>query len=71
MLKHKDWRSPITIGVRSGRLYKLRMDILKALVSSSNPRDQGELWHRRMGHIHHGALRLLCEIVTVVSEVST
>ena len=32
-------------------------------MSNSNPRDLGELWHRRMGHIHHGALRLLRETV--------
>ena len=37
---------------------------------SSNPRDLGELWHRRMGHIHHGALRLLHEMVIGVLEVS-
>ena len=40
-------------------------------MSSSNPRDLGELWHRRMGHIHHGALRLLRETVIGVPEVST
>ena len=39
-------------------------------MGSSNSRDQGELWHRRMGHIHHGALKLLREIVTGVPEVS-
>ena len=38
---------------------------------NSNPRDLGELWHRRMGHIHHGAIRLLHEMVTGVPEVST
>ena len=40
-------------------------------MSNSNPRDLGELWHRRMGHIHHGALRFLCETVIGVPEVST
>ncbi|KAH9291809.1 hypothetical protein KI387_043002 [Taxus chinensis] len=71
LIKHKDWKSPITIGVRSGRLYRLQFDTPKALMSSSNPRDLGELWHRRMGHIHHGALKLLRETVTGVPEVST
>ena len=47
------------------------MDTPKALVSSGNPRDQGELCHRRMGHIHHVVLRLLREMVTNVTEVST
>ena len=40
-------------------------------MSNSNPRDLGELWHRRMCHSHHGALRLLRETVTGVPEVST
>ena len=38
---------------------------------NSNRRDLGELWQRRMGHIHHGALRLLREMVTGVLKVST
>lgn len=40
-------------------------------MSNNNPRDQGDLWHRRMGHMHHEALKLLCEIVKGVLEVST
>lgn len=40
-------------------------------MSSSNSRDQGEIWHRRMVHIHHGELKFLCEIVIGVPEVST
>ena len=40
-------------------------------MSNNNPRDLRELWHRRMGHIHHGALRFLRETVTGVPEVST
>ena len=71
LIKHKDWKSPITIGVRSGCLYMMQFDTPKELMSSSNHRDLGELWHRRMGHIHHGALRLLREIVIGVPEVST
>ena len=39
-------------------------------MSRSNLRDLGELWHRRMGYIHHGALRFLCETMTVVPKVS-
>jgi len=47
------------------------LDAPKALVGSSGSRDMGELWHRRMGHIHHGALKLFRETVTRVPEVST
>ena len=71
LIKHKDWKSPVAIGVRSGRLYILQFDTPKVLMSNSNPRDLGELWHRRMDHIHHGALRLLREIVIGVPKVST
>ena len=59
LIKHQDWKSPITIGVRSGCLYRLQFDTPKALMSNNNPRDLGELWHRRMDHIHHEALKLL------------
>ena len=26
--------------------------------------DEGELWHRRLGHLHHGALKILQQIST-------
>lgn len=71
LLKHKEWWSPIADGVRSNLLYWLQMDTPKELFSSSNLRDHGELWHRRMGHIHHGLLRLLREMVKNVPGVST
>jgi hypothetical protein len=31
----------------------------------------GELWHRRMAHLHHGALNVLKEIVSSLLELST
>ena len=27
-------------------------------------RDEGELWHRRLGHLHHGALKVMQQIST-------
>ena len=27
-------------------------------------RDEGELWHRRLGHLHHSALKILQQIST-------
>ena len=44
------------IGKRSRKVYRLHFEPAKALVNSSS---QGELWHRRMAHLHHGALRHL------------
>ena len=26
--------------------------------------DEGELWHKRLGHLHHGALKILQQIYT-------
>ena len=55
------------IGVRHGKLYRIRFQPVGALVSSvedstqttSNNRDLCELWHSRMAHMHHGALPIL------------
>ena len=70
LIKHKDWKSPIPIRVRSGHLYRLQFDTPKALMRICNPRDIRELCHRRMGHIHHRELKLLCETLIGVIEVS-
>jgi len=40
-------------------------------MSNNDPRDQGELWHRRMGQVHHGALKMLRDAVIGVPKVST
>jgi hypothetical protein len=37
----------------------------------SNTCDMAELWHGRMGNLHHGALKVLKEIVTSLPEFST
>ena len=47
------------------------MDAPKALVSSNNSRDMGDLWHRMMGHMHHGLVKLLTETMIGIPEVST
>jgi hypothetical protein len=59
------------IGIRHEKLYKLMFQQAKALMHSTNTSDLCELWHRRMTHLHHGALRILREIVTGVPEFST
>ena len=46
------------IGRRNGKVYILHFEPAKALVSS-NSSSQGELWHRRMAYLHHGALKHL------------
>ena len=42
-----------------------------ALIGSMDERDLNELWHRRMGHLHHGALNILKNIVIGAPELST
>ena len=59
LIKHKDWKSPLTIGVRNGRLYRLQFENPKALMRNNSPTDLGEIWHMEIDHIHHVALKLL------------
>jgi hypothetical protein len=66
------------IGVRHGKLYRFAFQSVGALVSSvedstqstSDNKDLCELWHRRMAHLHHGALPILRQITTGVEEFS-
>jgi len=41
-----------------------------ALIGNHGDKDLNELWHRRMGHLHHGALRILKSTVTGVLDLS-
>ena len=67
------------IGVRHERLYRFNFRPVGALVSSvedttqttSDNRDLCKLWHRRMAHLHHGALSILRQITTGVPEFNT
>lgn len=59
------------IGVRIKKIHKLWFYTLKATINNNNNEDVEELWHRRMGHIHHGTLGLFREIVTGVPKIST
>jgi hypothetical protein len=59
------------IGTRHENLYKFMFQPASALFHSTNINDLCELWHRRMNHLHHGAMRILREIVTGVPEFST
>ena len=52
------------IGTRSGKLYRLDFQPMTASMSSSSEGHLCEFWHRQMAYLHHGALRVLREIVT-------
>ena len=55
------------IGVRIKNLYKLEVDGCATMVGKTEEvvsRDEGELWHKRLGHLHHGALKILEQVST-------
>ena len=60
----------LTIGVKCGKLYKLLFQPQHALRHSKSS-EICELWHRRMAHLHHPALRMLRYMVTELSEFRT
>jgi hypothetical protein len=52
----------LRIGVRDGNFYRLQIHPVQALIHTSE--SLCELWHRRMGHLHHKSLPLLRLMVT-------
>ena len=59
------------IGVRSGKLYKLLFQPHHALSHTQSSDELCELWHKRMAHLHHPALRMLREMTTGLQNFST
>jgi hypothetical protein len=60
------------IGTRHDRLYKFLFQPVQALIhSTSNNSDLCEIWHMRMAHLHHGALRVLRDMVTRVPDFNS
>ena len=46
-------------------LYRLDVDCCTTLMGKADKvvrQDEGELWHRRLGHLHHGALKVMQHI---------
>jgi len=53
------------IGVQVRNLYQLHVDgctTMAGKVEGFASRDDGELWHRRLGHLHHGSLKIMQQI---------
>ena len=71
--KGSNINSIVKTSVRSGKIYRLSFQLHHALAhdSSSDCSDLCELWHRRMAHLHHPALKILREIVTNVTKFNT
>ena len=61
-LRHKTTGQTKKIGARIKNLYKLEVDGYAAMVGKVEEvvsRNEGKLWHRRLGHLHRSALNNL------------
>ena len=70
-LRHKKMGQTKKIGIRVKNLYKLEVDGCAAMMSKAEEvvsRDEDELCHRRLGHLHHGALKILQQISTGIPK---
>ena len=55
------------IGIRVQNIYKIEVEDCVALSSKAEKmlsRDVDELWHKRLGHLHHGTLKILQQMST-------
>eukprot|EP00253_Pinus_taeda_P005090 PITA_05090 len=66
-LRHISIGKTKRIGIRVKNLYKLEVENYAALSSKAKlvqSQDIGELWNRILGHLHHGALKIMQHIST-------
>ena len=64
-LRHITMGQTKRIGIRVKNIYKLEVDDCAALSTKAElvqSQDIGELWHRQLGHLHHGALKIMQQI---------
>ena len=60
------------IGIRVNNLYKLEVDdcvVLSSKVEVVQSQDVSELWNRRLGHLHHEALKIMQQNSTDLPKV--
>jgi hypothetical protein len=66
-LRHKATGQVKKIGIRVKNIYMLEVDGYGAMVGKAEKVvswDEGKLWHRRLAHLHHGALKIMQQIST-------
>ena len=66
-LRHKTMGQAKRIGICVKNLYKLEVYGCAAMMGKAKKmvsRDEGELWHKRLAHLHHGALKFMQHIST-------
>jgi hypothetical protein len=64
-LRHKAIGKVKNIGIRVKNLYILEVDGCNSMIGKEEKvvsQDEGELWHGRLGHLHHGALKIMQHI---------
>ena len=66
-LHHKAIGQVKKIGIHVKNPYKLDVDAYTTLMGKADKvvsRDEDELWHKRLGHLHHGTLKVMHQIST-------
>ena len=61
-LRHKTIGQAKRIGIQVKNIYKLEVNGCKKMMGKANQvvsRNEGKLWHRRLGHLHHGDLKVM------------
>ena len=69
-LRHKKMGQSNRIGIRVKNLYKLEVYGCAAMMGKAEKvvsRDEGKLWYRQLGHLHHGALKFMQQISIGIS----
>eukprot|EP00253_Pinus_taeda_P034019 PITA_34019 len=59
------------IGIQVKNLYELEVDdcaVLSTKEKLVQSQDIGKLWHRQLGHLHHGALKIMQQISTALPK---
>eukprot|EP00253_Pinus_taeda_P036139 PITA_36139 len=70
-LRHIAMGQTKRIGIRVKNLYKLEVDDCATLSTKAKlvqSHDIGELWHRWLGHLHHGTLKIMQHISTGLTK---
>jgi hypothetical protein len=66
-MRHKEMGQVKKIGIPVKNIYMLEVDGCIAMVGKAEKvvsRDEDELWHGRLVHLHHGALKIMQQIST-------
>ena len=72
-LRHKKMGQAKRIGIQVNNIYKLEVDGYTAMMGKAEKVvswEEGELWHKRLGHIYYGALKVMQKIYTRLPMVT-